>query len=101
MSDTLDQLVEGFFANLRTADLAAEQAEKLAAAGQPNAARMFRAIAACERVRIERFRCGMAHHARQAVDYFVCPHCGLIYIPEPPETCCVDNTPAADFIKIE
>jgi rubrerythrin len=101
MSDQLEQIVEEFFVKLQTSAQAGEKAEKLEAAGFPNAARLFRAIAVSERVRTERFRSGMPHHARLEEDYYVCPHCGLIYIPEPPQACPVDETPEANFIKVD
>ena len=38
--------------------------------------------------------------AARSEDYYVCPHCGLIYEAEPPETCLVDETPGAKFEHI-
>jgi rubrerythrin len=101
MSKTLEQLTGDFFAKPQIPSSADTLAGKLQAAGYTNAAHFFRAVAASERIRMERFRSGLGHHANQEEEYFICPHCGLIYIPEPPEVCPIDETPAADFIKVD
>jgi rubrerythrin len=101
MSASLEQLTGDFFANPQTSSRIDTLAAELQAAGYANAAHFFRAVAASERIRMERIRGGLDHHAHHEEQYFICPYCGLIYIPEPPEVCPVDETPAANFIKVE
>lgn len=69
-------------------------------AGQPQLAKLFRAVVASEIARGKLFRIGMASHASDPPAYYVCPHCGLIFIPEAPAKCPVDDTLGAQFERI-
>lgn len=75
-----------------------EKAEK---GGQPQHAKYFRAIVVSETAREERYRCGMAHHAREEHDYYVYPHCGLVFLGEALAQCPVDETGGTEFTKID
>ncbi len=66
-------------------------------AASPYLARFFRALAVSETYRDKLVLHGLHEHAADDCSYFVCPHCGLIFIPEPPEKCPVDDTPGAQF----
>jgi rubrerythrin len=68
--------------------------------GYPQLAKLFRAIVASDTARGNLFRTGMASHAREAHDYYVCPHCGLVFIPEAPDKCPVDDTLGTQFERI-
>ncbi len=101
MSATFDDLLSAFCDEVQqTAHRYTPYIKKAEEGGYPRLAKLFRAIAASEAVRGERFRCGMAHHANEAHDYYVCPHCGLVFIPEAPDKCPVDETLGTLFAKI-
>jgi rubrerythrin len=42
----------------------------------------------------------MNGHAEDNPDFFICPHCGLVYMLDAPEKCPVDETPGTLFEKI-
>ena len=69
-------------------------------AGFSNLAKIFRAVVAYEEARTNLFKNHMSHHAEEAHDYFVCPHCGLVFVPDAPPICPVDETPGPQFITI-
>jgi rubrerythrin len=102
MSKTIEQLIADFADEMQQViqrySRFAEQAEET---GFTQLAKFFRAIVASETRRSRLILPGLAAHAGDNVDVFVCPHCGLIYMPEPPEKCPVDQTPGAQFEKID
>jgi len=57
----------------------------------------FRAVVASETARGRLFRTGMVSHANETQAYYVCPHCGLVFIAEAPDKCPVDDTPGASL----
>ncbi len=102
MSATIDDLLSDFADELlKTSQRYIPFVKKAEDEGYPQLAKFFRAIVASEAAREERFRCGMAHHAREAQDYYVCPHCGLVFIPEAPDKCPVDDTLGSQFERID
>jgi rubrerythrin len=97
---TIEALLEAFFEERQprhNLELLVEQAE---AAGEHQLAKIFRAVIASDSYRDKLMRWGLPKHVTGTEDFFVCPHCGLIYEPEPPEQCVVDETPAAQFEHI-
>jgi len=100
MPATTDELISALFDELRTSQRVVLFIKKAQDAGQPGIAKMFRAIVATERVRENLLRKGIASHARDTFDYFVCPHCGLIFAEEAPEKCPVDETLGTQFERI-
>lgn len=70
------------------------------AEGYTQVAKMFRAVVASEAVRERLLRKMLPNHVDMNWDYYVCPYCGLIYEPDPPEVCLVDQTPGGDFICV-
>jgi len=69
-------------------------------AGFPQLAKLFRAVVASDTARGKLFRTGMASHASEAHDFYVCPHCGLVFIPDAPDKCPVDDTLGTEFERI-
>ncbi len=101
MSATIDDLLSDFADELqKTSQRYSTFVKKAEDEGYPPLAKFFRAIVASEAARAERFRCGMAHHAREEHDYYVCPHCGLVFLAEAPDQCPVDETQGSQFEKI-
>ncbi len=70
-------------------------------AGFPRLARFIRAVRFSETVRSRLILNGMQEHARDDLDLFVCPHCGLVFIGGAPEQCPVDEIPGDRFEKVE
>jgi rubrerythrin len=68
--------------------------------GYPYLAKLFRAVIASEEARTNLFRTTMANHAGEAHDYYICPHCGLVFVPDAPDKCPVDETLGIQFEKI-
>lgn len=102
MSLTIDNLLSDFADELQKTNQRYSSFVKLAEnGGFPQLAKYFRAIVTSETAREERFRCGMAHHARDEHDYYVCPHCGLVYLGEAPNQCPVDDTLGSQFERIK
>ncbi len=100
MSTTVDELVSTCFDELRLSQRFVPYVQRAEAAGYPQLAKMFRALVASEAAREALFRKGVPHHATETGDYYVCPHCGLVYDGELPEQCVVDQTPGAGFVVI-
>jgi rubrerythrin len=98
--ETVDALLEAFFQERQPRGSLAALAEQAEAAGKHQLAKIFRAVIASDGYREKLMRHGLPDHARGTEDFYVCPHCGLIYEPEPPERCVVDETPAAQFEHI-
>ena len=76
-------------------------AERAEAGGAAPLAHFLRGIHASEAIRRKLMLHGIVEHQDDLLDLYVCPHCGLLFIPEPPATCPVDETPGKDFIHVE
>lgn len=100
MSTVVDELVSTCLDELHLSQRFVPYIQKAEDAGSPQLARMFRALVASETAREALMRKGLPHHASLNCDYYVCPHCGLVYDTELPEKCLVDETPGAEFIVI-
>ena len=101
MPATIDDLLSGFFDELQqTSNRYSSFVKQAEEAGQPQLAKLFRAVVASEMARGTLFRTGMASHANETQAYYVCPHCGLIFVPEAPDKCPVDDTLGAQFERI-
>jgi rubrerythrin len=100
MSTPVEELVSACFDELQLSQRFVPYVRRAEEAGYPQLARLFRALVASEIAREALFRKGMLHHAGETGDYFVCPHCGLVYHLERPDQCVADQTPAAQFIVI-
>ncbi len=101
MSATVNELVSACFDELRLSQRFAPYVQQAEDAGYPQLAKLFRALVASETAREALFRKGVPHHAGETCDYYVCPHCGLVYDGELPSQCLVDETPGAEFIVIQ
>ncbi len=101
MPTTMDDLYRTFFdeleGNRQRYAVYVHQAE---AEGYTQLAKLLRALLASETARGDLIRSHMAAHAVGKDDFAVCPRCGLIYIPEAPEKCPVDDTPGFEFVTI-
>jgi rubrerythrin len=100
MKPTAEEFVASCFDELALSQRFVPYVQKAEEAGYPQVAKMFRALVAGETAREGLLRRGMPQHANQAGDYYVCPHCGLVYDLELPEKCVVDETPGAAFVVI-
>ncbi len=100
MSKPVEEFISTCFDELQLSQRFVPYVQRAESAGYPQLAKLFRALVACETAREALFRQGMVHHATETGDYFVCPHCGLIYNAERPEQCLADQTPGAEFITI-
>jgi len=101
MSTDLDDLVAAFTDEMQqTIQRYAPYAQRAEEAGFPHVARLFRALVTSETVRTRLVPHGLQEHANDPSDYYVCPHCGLIFIHEAPEKCPADETPGVQFEKI-
>lgn len=101
MSTPVEEFVAACFDELRLSQRFVPYIQRAEAAGFPQLAKMFRAVAAKEAAQEALYRSGLVHQAAQTGDYYVCPHCGLIYDIELPEQCVVDQTPGEEFIVIQ
>lgn len=70
-------------------------------AGYPQLAKLLRAMVAGETARKALLRKGMPNHAAETGDFYVCPHCGLIYAHEKPDHCLVDQTPGEQMLVFQ
>ncbi len=100
MSTAVDSLIADFCAQLNAAERYGPFVQRAEEVEHPNLARFFRALIACETHREELIRHGVVEHMDSPEDYYICPHCGLIVIPEPPERCPVDETPGEKFERV-
>ena len=75
-------------------------AARAEAGGHAALARFLRAVQVSETTRRQTILDGILHHQDDLLDLFVCPHCGLLFIPDPPDTCPLDETSGADFIRV-
>jgi rubrerythrin len=98
---TIDKLLSAFFNEMQGTHARyfafIQRAED---EGQPQLAKLFRAVVASETARGKLFQTGMASHARDDLDFYICPHCGLIFSQEAPDQCPVDETPGDQFERI-
>jgi rubrerythrin len=101
MAATVEHLLSSFIDQMeQSGHRYLSHVEKANGEGFPKVAKLFRAVIASEEARRNLFRNTMVHHAGEAHDYFICPHCGLIFVPEAPDQCPVDETPGNQFTKI-
>lgn len=100
MSTTASEFVTRCFDELQIGQRFVPYVRQAEETGLPQLAKFLRALVASERAREALCRNGIPPHAEMQEDYFVCPHCGLIYDGECPEQCLVDPTPGTDFIVI-
>lgn len=101
MATTIDDLLSAFFDELQQTSCRYSPFIKRAEEeGHPQLAKLFRAVVASETARGKLFRTGIASHARETHDYYVCPHCGLVFIPDAPDKCPVDDTLGTQFERI-
>ncbi len=101
MSANLDEILAAFFNEMQqTRERYAAFVQQAEEAGQTQLAKLFRAVIASEAAREQVLRIGLASHANENQDVYVCPRCGLVFIPEAPEQCPVDETPGGLFEKI-
>jgi rubrerythrin len=101
MTATVEELVFACLDELRLSQRFVPYIQQAEDAGYRQLARLFRALVASETAREALLRKGLVNHAAQTDDYFVCPHCGLIFHAERPDQCPVDQTPGATFIFIQ
>ena len=101
MSVTAENLLAEFADELQqTNSRYARFVKKAEGEGFPQLAKFFRAIVASETVRSKLILSGMNAHAEENPDFFVCPHCGLIFMLGAPDKCPVDETIGSLFEKI-
>lgn len=100
MSKPVDQIITEFCDTFHAGARFAEFVSSAEAEGYPQIAKMFRAVVVSEDVREQMLRKFLPNKVEHTWDYFVCPHCGLIYESYPPDPCPVDETPAASFLHI-
>jgi rubrerythrin len=100
MSRTVDDLISTCFDQLQAIQHYQSYVKKSADEGYPQISKLFQAVVASETARENLFRKGIAEHAADTYDYYVCPHCGLVFAKEAPEKCPVDETEGAQFEKI-
>ncbi len=101
MSQQVVDLVASFFDEINLSQRYQPLIQRSLEAGYPQLAKVFEALVASEQVREKLFREKVPHHVDQPSNFFVCPHCGLIYDTEAPERCLVDQTPGSQFIMIQ
>jgi rubrerythrin len=101
MTATVEELLSAFFSEMqKTLSRYTSFIPRAEVEGHPQLAKLFRAVVASETARGNLFQIGMASHASDTRDYYVCPHCGLVFTQEAPDQCPVDDTSAAQFEKI-
>ncbi len=101
MSAPVEEFVSACFDELCLSQRFVPYVQRAEAAGYPQVAKLFRALVAGEAAREALFRKGIPHHAIQTGDYYVCPHCGLVYDGDRPDKCLVDETTGAEFMVIQ
>lgn len=100
MPAPVEEFVSVCFDELRLSQRFVPYIQRAEAAGYPQIAKLFRALAAGEAAREALFRREIPRDVDETGDFFVCPGCGLVYDGEPPKACLVDQTPGADFTVI-
>ena len=101
MTTTVEEFVASCFDDLQLSQRFAPYVQRAEEAGYLQLAKTFRALAASETAREALMRKGVPNHADGTGDFFVCPHCGLIFYLERPEQCPADETPGSKFIAIQ
>jgi rubrerythrin len=99
MPKLIEQIIEEFCDALQPGDRYEMFIANAEAEGYPQVAKMFRAVIESEAIRERLIRKSLPNHIDRDWDYFVCPLCGLLYEPEPPDQCPIDQTPADRFIR--
>lgn len=94
---TVDGLLEAFFKARQPQNSLETFAEQAEAAGQHQLAKILYVVIASDQYHDKLMRRSLPLHAQSDMDYYVCPHCGLIYESEPPEKCLADETPCEQF----
>jgi rubrerythrin len=98
---TIEELLSAFFSEMQqTRSRYSPFIQRAEEQGHPQLAKLFRAVIASETARGNLFQTGMASHASDTRDYYVCPHCGLVFIQDAPDQCPVDDTSGAQFERI-
>ena len=101
MSATTENLLAEFADELQQTSRRYTRFVKLAEEeGFSQLAKFFQAFVASETARSKLILTGMTAHAEEDPDYFVCPHCGLIFLLGAPDKCPVDETLGTLFEKI-
>jgi rubrerythrin len=101
MPPAIDDLLSAFFDEMQqTCNRYSPFIQKAEQAGQPQLAKLFRAVVASEVARGKLLRIGIAAHAGETQDCDVCPHCGTVFVPEAPDKCPMDDTPGTRFERI-
>ena len=101
MSATEESLLAEFADELRQTERRyvrfVERAEE---EGLSQLAKLFRALVASETARSRLIMSGLNAHAEEDPDFFVCPHCGLVFMLGAPDKCPVDETLGTQFMRI-
>ncbi len=101
MSVTIEGLVADFADELHQVNNRYNRYVKIAdEEGFSQLSKFFRAMAASETVRSKLILSGMNAHAKDKPDFFICPHCGLVFMLGAPDQCPVDETQGSLFEKI-
>ncbi len=101
MSTTVNELVSTCFDELQISQRFVPYVQRAEEAGYPQLARLFRAMVISETAREALFRRGMVEHSVGTDNFFVCPHCGLVFHFDRPDQCPADQTPGAEFIAVQ
>jgi rubrerythrin len=103
MSMSIDALVtalgeEALAHHERYTELA-NRAEEM---GQPQTAKLLRAIVAAETARVGLYRKALTSpgHQTETYDYYICPKCGVAVTEAAPEKCPLCDTPGSQFERI-
>ena len=101
MTATIDKLLADFAEELHQVNSRYIRFVKIAEEeGVSQLAKFFRAMAASDTARSKLILSGMNAHAEDNPDFFVCPHCGLVFMLNAPDKCPVDETLGTLFEKI-
>lgn len=100
MTTKVTEIVNEYFDELNLSKQYRPYIQRSKEAGYSQLAKVFEALSVSESVREKFFREKIPHHAVDPIDFFVCPHCGLIYDAQPPDQCLVDQTPGDQFIPV-
>ena len=101
MSTSVDEIVFACLDEMQLSQRFVPYARKAEEAGYPQLAKLLRAMVAGETAREALLRKGLVNHAAETGDYYVCPHCGLIYAHGKPDQCLVDQTPGEKLLLIQ
>jgi rubrerythrin len=101
MPTPVEEFVTTCFDELQLSQRFVPYIQRAEEAGYPQLAKTFRALVASETAREALMRKGVPHHADETGDFYVCPHCGLVFYLETPEKCPADETPGVKFIAVQ